>query len=110
MIFPDKIPEYDPVQIGQRIQKIRLDKQIKSIDMAVQVDVSKNHYSRIEYGETTCSSKVLHKIAQYLEVSADYLLYGCEEDVYVSQIYSLIKGKAPKEIEKVIDVIRIIVS
>lgn len=110
MVFPDMIPEYDPVQIGQRIQKIRLDKQIKSIDMAVQVDISKNHYSRIEYGETVCSSKVLHKIAQSLEVSADYLLYGYEEDMYASHIYALIKGKPPKDIEKVVEVIRIIVS
>ena len=98
------------MQLGQRIQKIRLQKRIKSIDMAVQVDISKNHYSRIEYGQTICSAKVLHKIAQNLKVSADYLLYGCEENIFTSQIYSLIQGKKPKEIEKIIEVIRIIVS
>ena len=110
MIFPDKIPEYDPVQIGQRIQKIRLDKRIKSIDMAMQVDISKNHYSSIEYGDTICSSKILHKIAQNLGVSADYLLYGKEEKTYIKQIETLIDGKSPKDIHKVVEVIRIILS
>ena len=48
MIFSEEILEYDPVLVGQRIQKIRLQKQIKSIDLAMQVDISKNHYSSIE--------------------------------------------------------------
>ena len=108
MTFPENIQEYDPMQVGQRIQKLRLDKQIKTIDMAVQVDISKNHYSRIEYGQTICSAKVLHKIAQYLEVSADYLLYGKEEKIYMKQIEAMIDGKSPKDIHKVVEVIRIL--
>ena len=110
MIFTDELPEYDPVQVGKRIQKLRLQKQIKSIDMAMQVDISKNYYSSIEYGDAICSSKVLHKIAQNLGVSADYLLYGKEEKIYVKQIETLIEGKSPKDIHKVVEVIRIILS
>ena len=110
MIFSDEIPDYDPVKVGQRIQKLRIQKQIKSIDMAMQVDISKNHYSSIEYGETICSSKVLHKIAQNLGVSADYLLYGKEEKIYMKQIETLMEGKSPKDIHKVVEVIRIILS
>ena len=108
MIFTDELPEYDPVQVGQRIQRIRLQKQIKAIDMAMQVDISKNHYSSIEYGDTICSSKVLHKIAQNLGVSADYLLYGKEEKIYMKQIEAMIDGKSPKDIHKVVEVIRIL--
>lgn len=110
MTFQENIQEYDALSIGQRIQECRLQKGIKAIDMAVQVDISKNHYSRIECGETICSAKILHKVAQYLEVSADYLLYGCQDGVSESMIYSLLRGKTPKEIEKVIKVIRIMVS
>lgn len=73
MTFPENIQEYDSFSIGQRIQECRIRKGIKAIDMAMQVDISKNHYSRIECGETICSAKILHKVAQYLEVSADYL-------------------------------------
>lgn len=78
--------------------------------MAMQVDISQNHFSKIEYGETICSSKVLHKIAQNLDISADYLLYGKEEGIYIKQIENMIMGKSPKDIHKVIEVIRIILS
>ena len=110
MIFTDELPEYDPVQVGQRIQELRLQKKIKSIDMAMQVDISKNHYSSIEYGDTICSAKILYKIAENLGVSADYLLYGKEEKIYMKQIETLIEGKSPKDIHKAVEVIRIILS
>ena len=108
MTFPENIQEYEPLSIGQRIQECRIRKGIKAIDMAVQVDISKNHYSRIECGETICSAKILHKVAQYLEVSADYLLYGKEEKIYMKQIEAMIDGKSPKDIHKVVEVIRIL--
>lgn len=110
MIFTEELPGYDPIQVGQRIQELRLQKQIKSIDMAMQVEISKNHYSSIEYGDTICSAKILHKIAQNLGVSADYLLYGKEEKIYMKQIEAMIDGKSPKDIHKVVEVIRIILS
>jgi transcriptional regulator with XRE-family HTH domain len=110
MVLADELPEYDPVKVGQRIQELRLQKKVKSIDMAMQLDISKNSYSSIAYGETVCSAKVLHKIAQNLGVSADYLLYGKEDKIYMKQIETLIDGKSPKDIHKVVEVIRIILS
>ena len=49
MTFPENIQEYDALSIGQRIQDIRLQKGIKALDMAVQVDLSKDQYSRIPH-------------------------------------------------------------
>ena len=74
MIFPERIQEFDSFSMGQRIQDIRLQKGIKALDMAVQLDLSKDQYSRIERGTSICKITTLHKTAQYLEVSADYLL------------------------------------
>ncbi|MBQ8232628.1 MAG: helix-turn-helix transcriptional regulator [Lachnospiraceae bacterium] len=110
MIFPDYIQEFDAMQMGKRIQEVRNQKGIKAIDMAMQLDMSTNQYSRIECGYSVCTTKVLHKIAQYLEVSADYLLYGGEENEYIKQLYKLIKGKQPKEIEKMLQVMQIMAS
>ena len=110
MIFSESILEFDPIQLGQRIQEVRTQKGIKSIDMAMQLEMSTNQYSRIECGHSICKIQVLHKIAQYLEVSTDYLLYGSEEDQYVRKIYQLFKGKQPKEIEKMLQVIQIMAS
>ena len=50
MIFPENIQEYDSLSVGKRMQDIRLQKGIKALDMAVQVDLSKDQYSRIERG------------------------------------------------------------
>ena len=110
MRFPENIQELDSWQIGQRIQKVRMQKGIKAIDMASQLDMSKNQYSRIENGECVCTTKVLHKAAQYLEVSADYLLYGKIEDEYMGRIYHLLQGKRAQEIEKMIQVLTIMTS
>lgn len=102
--------ELDSWQIGQRIQKARIQKGIKAIDMASQLDMSKNQYSRIECGESVCTTKVLHKVAHYLEISADYLLYGKIEDEYMGRINHLLQGKRVQEIEKMIQVLTIITS
>lgn len=110
MIFQEHIQKYDPMQIGQRIQELRTQKGIKAIDMAMQLDMSKNQYSRIECGESMCTTKVLHKLSQYLEVSADYLLYGRKEDQYIVQIVLLFEGKSSKEVEKMIQVLQIMAS
>lgn len=110
MIFSEDIQEVDPVQIGQRIQEARRQKGIKTLDMAVLLDISKNQLSRIECGECLCTTKILHKVAQYMEVSVDYLLYGRKEDAYLNQIENLLRGKKPYEIEKMIQVMKIMSS
>lgn len=108
MIFIKNIQEFDPLSIGQRIQDIRLQKGIKALDMAVQVDLSKDQYSRIERGTSICKIATLHKIAQYLEVSSDYLLYGKEEERYIDQIRIYLKGMKEKEKDKLLKILEII--
>lgn len=108
MIFTEHIQEFEPVSIGQRIQDIRLQKGIKALDMATQLDLSKDQYSRIERGISICKLTTLHKIAQYLEVSADYLLYGRDEDWYMSRIYIYLRKMKRTDIEKSVKVLEII--
>ena len=110
MTFPENIQEYDALSIGQRIQDIQLQKGIKALDMAVQVDLSKDQYSRIERGTSICKITTLHKIAQYLEVSADYLLYGTKDELYIDQIRIFLRGMKKREKEKRIKILEIISS
>ena len=105
-----EIEEPDALDIGQRIQKIRRDKGIRGLDLAIWLDISKNQLSRIECGECLCTTKTLYKAAQYLEVSADYLLYGRKKSEYIDQISQLLQGKKPEEIEKMIQVMKIMAS
>ena len=108
MTFLENIQEFDSFSIGQRIQDIRLQKGIKALDMAVQVDLSKDQYSRIERGTSICKITTLHKIAQYLEVSADYILYGKEEELYIDQIRICLRGMKKRDKEKLIKILEII--
>ena len=105
-----EIEEPNAYAIGQRIQEARRQKGIRGLDLAVWLDISKNQLSRIVCGECLCTTKTLYKAARYLEVSADYLLYGKKEDEYLNQIGYLLKGKMPKEIEKIIQIMKIMVS
>ena len=105
MKFPENIQEFYPLSIGQRIQDARIQKGIKALDMAAQLDLSKDQYSRIECGTSMCKLSILHKIAQYLEVSADYLLYGNKEDLYIEQIRIFMKGMKKADKEKLVKII-----
>ena len=53
-----EIREYDKdvqFEIGQRIQKMRLKNNMKSIELAVELGITKNQMSRIENGRANCT-------------------------------------------------------
>lgn len=64
------------VEIGKRIQQKRLEKGIKAIDFAEAIGIGNNQLSRIENGKAVCRVEHLFVIAQYLNVSVDFILYG----------------------------------
>lgn len=66
-------------QIGQRIQKLRIDKKIAAVDLAAVLDIldiQSNQMSRIENGRANCTVPQLYVISQILGCSVDYLLFG----------------------------------
>ena len=71
-------------QIGQRIQKARVDKGIAAIDLAAHLGIQKNQLSRIENGHANCTVPQLFIVSQMLGCSADYLLFG-KKDMTLSQ-------------------------
>ena len=100
-MLKDSVKELDNFAAGQRIQDTRIKKEINAVDMAVALDMSKDQYSRIENGRSVCSTQKLYQIAQYLEVSADYLLFGEEQTGIIAQIYELLKNKNKNELETI---------
>lgn len=53
-----EIREYDKnvqFEIGQRIQEMRLDKNMKSIELATELGITRNQMSRIENGRANCT-------------------------------------------------------
>ena len=100
-MLKDSVKNLDNFALGQRIQEVRIEKGIKAVDMAVALDMSKDQYSRIENGRSVCSTQKLYQIAQYLEVSADYLLFGEEQTGIIAQISELLKNRNKNELETI---------
>lgn len=64
-----KMPEF-----SARLKELRKEKGLKQTEMAELLGCRSNHYQRIEYGQINVPSLTLKFLADYFEVSTDYLL------------------------------------
>ena len=74
-----EIREYDKnvqFEIGQRIQEMRLDKNMKSSELATELGITRNQMSRIENGRANCTIQQLYIMSQIFEHSMDYIISG----------------------------------
>lgn len=72
---------------AQRLQKIRLSKNLTQLVMAEKLEVSDRAYIAVEQGINNFSLDMLTKLREKYNISSDYLLYGDEksiEDVWTS--------------------------
>ena len=58
----------------RNLRSIREDRDIKQKDIAKYLNVSQNTYSQYETGVISLTAEVLIKLADYYQVSIDYLL------------------------------------
>ena len=100
----------DRYVIADRIVSLRKESGYKSKDIAQQMEISASAYSDIECANTKLSLDNLYKLCQIFDVSADYIIFGETEGAYVAEIRKLLRCQRPKIIEKIIGVIRIMVS
>lgn len=96
----------DLISIGSRIKKCRKIRNFSQESLAEKIDVSPHYIYEIERGSKTMSIHTLTKVSEALDVSADYLLFGTQEqqdspddslDVLLSQL-SVSKRKHLAEI------------
>ena len=88
--------------MGKRIQEERKNKGFKAIDFADIIGIGKDQLSRIENGRVVCKLEYIYVIAQYLEISTDYLLYGKEKYIVSDELI------ATRNIEKKLQIIRLL--
>ena len=88
MISTD-IQEYDKNiqwKIGQRIQEKRMEKGLAGAGVAEYMHIQANQLSRIENGRANCTMPQMFILAQLLECSVDYLIFGKKpESPYTSE-------------------------
>lgn len=60
--------------LGERLKYLRLDKQISQTELAKQFNIARSTLSQYESNQRTPSDEIKLKIADYFNVSLDYLL------------------------------------
>ncbi|MFV0520404.1 MAG: helix-turn-helix domain-containing protein [Lachnospirales bacterium] len=103
--------EIDYVQLGLKIKEIRKSKSITQSQLAEMVDVNPSHISNMENAYTKVSLSVLVSVANALETSVDYILYGNysnTKNIIEKEILFTIKELDEKTKEKVLKIIEVI--
>lgn len=88
---------YDKKAVGTRIKQIRKSRNITQSKLSEYLDyTSERQLQRIESGETACSVDELMEIAQILNTSTDFLLFG-KEQIGVGEFASIFEGKNKRQ-------------
>ena len=64
---------------GQRLKALRKEKNLRQRDVAELISCTERNYQKMEYGEVNIPSLTLIKLADYYDVSLDYLVGRSEE-------------------------------
>ena len=60
--------------LGERLRLLRTERNLRQADVAVLLGITQVHYQRIEKGKVNIPATTVCFLADYYEVSADYLL------------------------------------
>ncbi len=87
--------------MGKRIQKRRKELGLYARDVAELLCISEGQYSRIERGLAQCRLEHLSLLAQHMELSTDFIIFGTKgADETPVGIAHLCRGKNPVQLEK----------
>lgn len=74
---------YDTLEVGKRIQKLRREKGLTQEQLAERLNISTVHLAKIEIGRRGCSLDILIDFATFFSASLDYLVLGKISDIEV---------------------------
>ena len=90
---------YDKKAVGARLKQMRRKRGLTQSELAARLDYSsERQLQKIENGETSCSVDKLMEIAQILEVTTDYLLFGTEKN-QTGRFQKCLANKTEKQVE-----------
>lgn len=78
--------------VGQRLQLLRMEKNLTQEQMGEQLNLSTSAYCKIEYGETDLTLTRLNKIANILNMSAAELFSKIDGNIYFTNSRSINVG------------------
>ena len=59
-------------ELGRKLKALRLERGLTQENVAFEVDISRDHLSKIELGKHPVNIKTLYKLAQFFEVDMKY--------------------------------------
>lgn len=83
--------ELNYVEIGKRIKIKRKELKLTQEKLSEIIDVSPSYVSEIERGTSISSLATITKIAQTLNVSLDYLIYGINQNNSATTFFEILK-------------------
>lgn len=92
--------------IAQRITTSREAAQITSQGMADLVGLGYEQYRRLERGTVLVKTEYLYVIAQSLDVSVDYLLYGDKTEMEHRKISEILSGLSLEELVRASNILK----
>lgn len=84
------------IEIGSRIRKCRETLGYSRETLAEKADMATSFLGTIELGSGSFTVEYLLRLCSALGVSADYILFGCEEKTNLSSINAMLSGLDPK--------------
>ena len=103
--------ELDFKEIGERIQKCRIEKKMTQAELAEKIDTNQKHLSRIEGGYHRSGLDTIVAIARALDVSVDFLIADFKDSNNASTLKVIvdeIRGMNQKQLEMLQENIKII--
>ena len=61
-------------KFAQRLKELRKEKGLTQVEMAKFIDRTESNYQKLEYGTVNVPALTLEKLADFFDVSTDYLL------------------------------------
>ena len=95
--------------VGSRIKAVRISRGMSQADLAVEASVSLPQISNIERGKTGMQLETFVKVAEALQVSADYLLRPDVPEVkaiYQGEFAELLEDCSASEMETILKIVR----
>lgn len=99
--------------LGENIKQERLKLNLTQEQLSEKLDISISYLGRIERGERNLPLDTLIKISNIFNVSVDYLLRGSlvsDNRLLTSEIDKLLTGLSSKEMNLILDMIRLMIS
>ena len=96
---------YNPVETGNRIRECRQTKHLAQEQAAEALSISIKHYSEIERGITGLSFEIFIKICELYSISADFLLFGQQEELS-PQLLRKLNNCPPKKKNQILSILQ----